>query len=666
MSLENPPKFLLNFSESEMKDEQRHSYRFKAFRLEVEERQLFHHDQPVPLTPKAFDVLVALVERSGHLVEKDELMRIVWSDSFVEEANLPRLVHTIRKVLGDDGNGNKYIETVAKKGYRFVAEVNELGEFHAPADSRNGNGHSSRSAKNSSSVAAGFAEPPPAEKPARIPRIVFFTAGFACAILLLFLALVEIEVQPIASLPKEKSKAIAVLPFKPINTANRDELYEIGVADLLIHRLSRMKGFVIRPVNATRKYNEIESDPLAAGREQQVDYVLASNYQLIDGKIRVTAQLINVAGGQTEETYKIEKTTGDIFAVQDAIAGELGDNLMKRFAVDSTDAPAVRRGTLNEEAYRLYLQGMYLCDKRNLSDAREAVRILEQAVKLDPNYALAWAGKAYAHRVVGNHGRNINTHEQYRKSIEAIDKALALDENLAEAHSVLCENKMYYEYDFTGAERECRRAIELDPNSSLAHQVYSRYLNSRGRSDEALQEIKTAIDLEPTSYHNQRNLGISLYFARRYDEAQTQLKRVIAMDKDIPSAYMWLNFALEMQGNEAEVFEWFIKSPGIRDETAALQVYQTAFRSSGWQNVLRERLKRFETGNESYFHAAAYGARIGNKDKAFEYLEKSFERRELWIANLHVDPRLDPLREDPRFDDFVRRIGSTNYAIVAE
>src|SRR5215203_5648059 len=137
MSLEKLPKFLLNFSESEMKGEKRHSYRFKAFRLEVEERQLLHHDQPVPLTPKAFDVLVTLVERGGHLVEKDEILRIVWSNSFVEEANVARTVHTLRKVLGDDGNGNKFIETVAKKGYRFVAEVNEAAESNLP-ETRNG------------------------------------------------------------------------------------------------------------------------------------------------------------------------------------------------------------------------------------------------------------------------------------------------------------------------------------------------------------------------------------------------------------------------------------------------------------------------------------------------------------------------------------------------
>jgi tetratricopeptide (TPR) repeat protein len=223
----------------------------------------------------------------------------------------------------------------------------------------------------------------------------------------------------------------------------------------------------------------------------------------------------------------------------------------------------------------------------------------------------------------------------------------------------LCDNKMYYEYDFVGAERACQRALALDPNSSLAHQVYSRYLNSRGRADEAINEIKTAIDLEPTSFHNQRNLGVSLYFARRYEEAVTQFKRAIVMDENNASAYMWLLQALEMHGNEKETFEWFMKSPQMkRADAETVRTFETAFQTFGWKGVLRERLKEFEKSSEVYFRVAASYAQVGNKDKAFEFLEKSFERRELWMANLQVEPRLDPLRDDPRFKELVNRVES--------
>jgi tetratricopeptide (TPR) repeat protein len=301
---------------------------------------------------------------------------------------------------------------------------------------------------------------------------------------------------------------------------------------------------------------------------------------------------------------------------------------------------------------------MYLYDKRTLADARKAAEVLEQAVRLDPNYAAAWAGKAHAYRYIANIKRDINLQEEYQKSIEAINKALALDENLADAHSALCENKMYYEYDFAGAERECRRAIELDSNSPMAHEIYARYLNGRGRFDEAITEAKTAIDLAPTALFNQRNLGVSLYHARRYTEAVTQFKRVIDMDPNFGTAYIWLINTLQLQGNQSEAFEWFMKSQALQKaDEETIQIFKTAYQTSGWQGVLRERVKRFDEGNEAYFRGAIYNAQIGNKDKAFEYLEKSYQRRELWMFYLQVDPHLDSLRGDPRFDELVKRVG---------
>jgi tetratricopeptide (TPR) repeat protein len=388
--------------------------------------------------------------------------------------------------------------------------------------------------------------------------------------------------------------SIAVLPLKPINTENRDQLYEIGIADSLILKLSSMKGFIVRPLSATRTYADIEQDPLAAGREQKVDYVLASNYQLAGGKIRVTAQLFNVASGQIEETYKSEKDAADVFAMQDAIAGEVGNILSARFGRTSS-RPTAKRGTTNEEAYRLYLHGMYILDKRNLADARKAAEIFEQAVRLDPNYAMAWAGKAHAHRAIANFGRSPNIQEEYQKSIEAINKALALDENLADAHSALCENKMLYEWDFDGAERECKRAIDLDPNSFLAHQIYSRYLFGRGRFDEAIAEVKTAIDLEPASLYSQRLYGNSLYNARRYEEAVLQFKRVMAMDPNFGTTYHWLWQSLEMQGNYAEAFEWFMKAQELQKRDAeTIQLFKTAYQKLGWQGILLEQVREFE------------------------------------------------------------------------
>jgi len=464
-------------------------------------------------------------------------------------------------------------------------------------------------------------------------------------------------------------KSIAVLPVKPINATTRDEIFEIGIADSLINQLSSMKAFLVRPLSATRRYADIEQDPLAAGREQQVEYVLASNYQLADGKIGITAQLLNVASGQIEQTYKIEKDSSNVFAMQDAIAMELGNKLLTQFATTSNRLTQ-KRGTTNEEAYRLYLQGMYLANSRNEVDAKKAVEALEQAVRLDPNYAVAWAGLAYAQRALGL--RTGDAHEAHQKSIEAINRALALDPNLSEAHSALCENKYLYEWDFVGAERACIRAIELSPDSSQAHDIFSRYLMGRGRHDEAIAEIKTAIDLEPTSRFFQRNYGRALYYARRYPEAVAQFKRVNEMDPKFDVG--WLSRTLALQGNESEAFESFLSRLSLaKVDEEIVKAFKTAFQTSGWQGVLRERVKRREevltiTGNrtgkqydvpiENNFEGAADHAQLGNKDKAFEYLEKVYQRREVWITFLQVDPRFDALRDDPRYAELVSRIKS--------
>jgi tetratricopeptide (TPR) repeat protein len=264
----------------------------------------------------------------------------------------------------------------------------------------------------------------------------------------------------------------------------------------------------------------------------------------------------------------------------------------------------------------------------------------------------------YVHRTLSLYS-NVRTQETYQKSIIAINKALALDSNLSEAHSALCENKYLYEWDFEGAERECKRAIELDPNSSQGHEIFSRYLMGRGRLAEALFEIETAIDLEPASRFNQRNLGRALFYSRRYPEAVAQLKRVLSMDQTFAGTYSWLTSGLALQGNEAEAFEWFQKMLVYRKvDERTVQIFKQAFETSGWHGVLREWLLRMDQVGGILFDRALYNAQIGNKDKAFEILEEVYQRREIWMTYLRVDPRLDPLRDDPRFSELLKRVES--------
>ncbi len=453
-------------------------------------------------------------------------------------------------------------------------------------------------------------------------------------------------------------KSIAVLPVQPINTANRDEIYEVGIADSLIIKLGLMKGFVVRPLSATRKYADVNQDPLAAGKEQRVDYVLASNYQISGGRIRITAQLFNVATGQIEETYKSEKDAGDVFAMQDAVAGEVGNILAGRFAVVSS-SPTAKRGTTNEEAYRLYLQGINLTARRSVADAKKAVEYFEQAIRLDPNFARAYSGMAYAYRALGSLGGGL-PREQFEKARAAVNRALELDPNLAEAYAVRGDLKHKTEWDVVGAEKDLLRAIELEPNSDLAHGIYADLLIETGRFDPGFAEIETALEIAPDSLINQRNRGRFLYYARRYDEAILQLKRVLEVDKNFRTARGWLLFSYEMKGDYAAAYETLTETVK-QTNPENLEIYQKAYAAAGWQGVRRKNLELSKLNEQqpgsNLFDIARSCALLGDKEQAFEYLNKAIEKRQSQLNMLKVEPTFDSLRGDPRFDELLRRVG---------
>ena len=450
------------------------------------------------------------------------------------------------------------------------------------------------------------------------------------------------------------SRSMAVLPAAPINTAERSDLYEAGIADALINRLASSEGLKVRPLSSVRDYAGQKVDPIAVGNEQKVDYVLETNYQITGGRIKITGQLYNVVSGKVEDTFRSEQDVANVFAAQDAIATLFGNQLMSRFGA-KPGGPLAKRGTDNEEAYKLYQQAISLIDRRRPENSKKAFDYLEQAVALDPNYAQAWVGKAMA---VNTSGRS-DSGQIHQTSIEAIQKALAIDPSLSDAYSALCTDKLLYDYDFAGAEAACKHAIGLDPSSSTAHRAYSRVLSFHGKHDEALAEIRTAIDLEPVSYINKRYLGNALYFARHYDEAAAQWRRLVELDTTDPAVYNQLIRTLEAQGKEAEAFEWFIKLLNVlkRDEHVIAQ-YQAAYQNSGWRGVLLERAidPKIEIGNSNGFYIACLYARAGEKDKAFEYLERSFQQREWAMPQLQVYPELDSIRDDPRYADLVRRV----------
>ena len=456
-------------------------------------------------------------------------------------------------------------------------------------------------------------------------------------------------------------KSIAVLPFKPLVAEGQDEAFQMGMAETLILKLSGLKHLSVRSINTVRKYAELEQDLLAIGREQRVDFVLDSSFQRDGEKIRVTSRLVNPADGTAMWIYKCdEEYCANLFVMQDAIAGKVAAAL----SLHLTGAERERlrkRYTENKDAYQRYLWGRHYLGKRSPKDAYKSIEFLQQAVNTDPNFALAYANLANAYLFLG-HGVAL-PRDVAPKARAALTKALEIDDQLAEAHSALGEIKNMYDWDRSGAEKAHKRALELDPNSASAHSHYAFFLMTVGRLKEALEEAEQALDLDPLSAVLHRNNGMILHRAGHYDRAIEELQKAIDLDPNFPTAYWWLGQAYEAKGayemavsaDLRHVTGWL----GSPEEVTALR---EAYTVSGWNGYWRKKLDQAKEKAKrgGYAHPQQFVplyARLGEKDHAFDWLEKSYQERDFGLNSIKTDPILNGLRSDPRFTDMLRRIG---------
>ncbi len=450
-------------------------------------------------------------------------------------------------------------------------------------------------------------------------------------------------------------RTMAVLPFQPLVAEYRDPALELGMADTLIARLGGRET-IVRPVTSVRKYVESDQDPLAAGRELGVELVLGGSIQRREDSIRVTVRLVNTADGTSLWTGIFDEKFTDIFAVEDAIANKVAAALAMRLGIEEQKHLS-KRHTENVRAYQSYLKGRFHWNKRGPQDLQKAIEHFKQAIGLDPSYALAHAGLADAYTLLANAGGP--AHEIMPKALEAARTAVSLDDNLAEAHAALGNVIIYYHYDFVGAEREEKRAIELNPNYATAHHWYSELLMGLGRHDEALAEIRWALEIDPLSLLLNRQYGASLLFARQYDAAIEQMKKTVELDANFAVGHSTLSAAYRMKGNYAESVEELARFQELIGgaETAALM--RESFAEGGWQGFLRAMTDERLPANLTSYNVATFHAALGESDKAFVELNRAYQNREGILGLLKVDPRFDSLHDDPRFEDLARRFKIT-------
>jgi TolB-like protein/Tfp pilus assembly protein PilF len=455
-------------------------------------------------------------------------------------------------------------------------------------------------------------------------------------------------------------KSLAVLPPRPLRAGERDEALELGTTSTLIARLGSLRQFIVRPESAVEKYARPEQDPLAAGREQKVDVVLDSRYQRSGDKFRFTLRLLRVVDGATLWADTFDQQAADLFAIQDALSGKVTGAL--RLALSSADKELLaKRYTNSAEAWQLFVRGRHLQRQRGITNLEKAITYLERAIALDHGFAIAHAELGFAYATLGTSGHS-PAKKLMPKAKVAFDQALKLDDQLAEAHAYLALYKRSYEWDFTGAEHEHRRAIDLNPNSADAYHLYANYLAYMGRFEQAIAEIREAELIDPADSLVSRNVAQVLYFARRYDEAIEQSHLAIDLNRNSGSVYQWMIQAYEVKGDEQKAFAACLKqaeaSGAGADEIAGMKA---AFAAGGlkghWKRVLDRRLEQEKSGYVAQHNLALLYALLGEKEQALARLQKAVEDRNHYVIMLKVEPLWDSYRTDRRFVALVRRVG---------
>ncbi|MBS1787084.1 MAG: tetratricopeptide repeat protein, partial [Acidobacteria bacterium] len=546
----------------------------------------------------------------------------------------------------------------ADERYQSIEEM--VGALRCVAPQNGIQGQSLNSSEALSETTAPYALPRQTSAVLSKYRSAAWSTALAVGMTLVVLAfaIYFLRSRPAATL--SKIKTLAVLPFKPLVADDRNESLEMGMADTLIAKLSNIKEINVRPVSAVRKYAGLEQDAVAAGREQKVDVVIDGQIQKSGDKIRVTVRLVRVVDGAQIWATQFDEKMTDIFRVQDSISERVAGALAVNLSGEEKEQVS-KRYTSNTEAYQLYLTGRYHLNRLTDDGIRKSLDYFQQAVEKDPSFAMAYAGVADSYNALA--GFNVlPPKDVYPKARLAADTALKLDDLLAQAHTSLAMIKLAYDWDWPGAEREFKRALEISPSDSEAHYQYGYYLAFMGRFDEAIVEIRRAQELDPISLVKITGVGQALFMARRYDEAIEQCRTALEMDPNLGFAYWLLGLAYMQKGMYEPAIVALQKSIPLSgdspDEPASLAC---AYALSGKTGEARKILEKLEQQARRKYIASSglaeiYGA-LGEKDRAFALLDQAYDERDNMMVLLKVEPTFDPLRSDPRFATLLRRVG---------
>jgi TolB-like protein/DNA-binding winged helix-turn-helix (wHTH) protein/Flp pilus assembly protein TadD len=643
-------------------------YEFGDFRLDTAKRVLRRLDgTTVPLTPRVFETLLYMVEHHDTVLDKERLIEAVWPDSIVEENNLSQNISTLRRIFGETPGSHSYIVTVPGRGYRFVAEVSDrTGNGSANVNGEQGTGPTLAENRTEAATVKGRRRLP-GRTGGTLAVAVLGVIALTAAFLARGPSVRWPEKHKIAKAPPAPSsgtmtdtvRSIAVLPFENLSGNPENAYFTDGIQEEILMRLAKIADLKVVSRTSTVRYKRSPENLREIATQLGVANVLEGSVQRTADRVHVNVQLIKAASDTHLWAEAYDRKLTDIFAVESDIAKTIADTLQAKLTGSEQNAIAAQP-TENTEAYQLYLRGRYLWNRRTGENLQKALAYFEQAAEKDPHYALAYAGIADSCVLIPIYAAG--TPQDYLPRARACaQKAVELDDTLAEAHTSLA---YVFFYDFENAQsvKEFERAISLNPNYAMAHLWYGLGpLSAMGEFERAIAEEKRALELDPISPIINADLGTVYTLARRYDEAIAQLRDTVEMNPQFYGGHRCLGWALELKGATGEAIAEYHKAFELSDDPMMLAMLAHAEASIGKQNQARQILGQLtEEAKARYVPAYAFAViylALGEKDHALDWLEQAARDHDGFYTNLiKVEPFLDPLRGDPRFETLVSRI----------